>query len=118
MGGVAGVRGYTDGESYGDTGWRVSIEPRTPLFNIGMVDGDVPFWVRSSVFWDYGELYMLDKPAGLARDHTDFMGCGWTLTANIGSHLDGRLTLAFPLISTPTTTAGDFHFYFAVGAQF
>jgi len=117
MGGVAGVRGYTDGENYGDAGWRVMMEPRTPLINIGMVDGDVPFWVRASVFMDYGETYLLKKVSA-ASTTTQFCGCGWALTANIGSHLDGRLAMAFPLISTPTTTAGDFHFYFAVGAQF
>jgi hemolysin activation/secretion protein len=117
MGGVAGVRGYTDGENYGDAGWRVMMEPRTPLINIGMVDGDVPFWVRASVFMDYGETYLLKKVSA-ASTTTQFCGCGWALTANIGSHLDGRLAMAFPLISTQTTTAGDFHFYFAVGAQF
>ena len=31
MGGTAGVRGYQDGQAYGDTGWRFSIEPQTPL---------------------------------------------------------------------------------------
>ena len=30
MGGTAGVRGYQDGQAYGDTGWRFSIEPQTP----------------------------------------------------------------------------------------
>ena len=27
-----------------------------------------------------------------------FCGTGWALTANIGSHLDGRVTVAWPLI--------------------
>ena len=118
MGGLAGVRGYFDGDGYGDTGWRVMIEPRTPMVNIGMVDGNVPFWMRASVFFDYGQLYLLAKPPGYTRDEVDFMGCGWALTGNIGSHLDARLALAFPLISTATTTAGDVHVYFTVGAQF
>ena len=54
MGGTAGVRGYLNGEAYGDTGWRISIEPRTPQVNIGMAgnEGDeVPFWLRGSVFY-------------------------------------------------------------------
>ena len=60
MGGSGGVRGYAEGQAYGDTGWRVSVEPRTPLINIGMVDDDIPFWIRSSVFVDYGQDSVLD----------------------------------------------------------
>jgi hemolysin activation/secretion protein len=137
MGGTAGVRGYLDGEAYGDAGWRVSIEPQTPLVNIGMVDGDIPFWVRCSVFMDYGQLYALDgnyfaqyasfqglrlgslpnNPSSLS-----FCGTGWNITANIGSHLDARLTIAFPLID-PAGRSGfaperNVHIYFGVGAQF
>jgi hemolysin activation/secretion protein/AraC-like DNA-binding protein len=118
MGGTAGVRGYLDGEAYGDTGWRMSIEPQTPLINIGMVDGDIPFWVRSSVFVDYGEIYLLDKSSATTSDRAQFCGVGWNLTANIGNHLDARLTIAFPLIATTMTQAGDVHVYFGVGAQF
>jgi len=118
MGGVAGVRGYTDGENYGDTGWRVMFEPRTPMVNLGMVDGDIPFWVRASVFMDYGETYLLQKVSATSQDAAEFWGCGASLTANIGSHLDARLTVAWPLLSTALTPAGDFHFYFGVGAQF
>jgi hemolysin activation/secretion protein len=118
MGGVAGVRGYTDGECYGDTGWRVAVEPRTPMVNLGMVDGDIPFWMRASVFMDYGETYLLEKVSATSQDAAQFWGCGASLTANIGSHLDARLTVAWPLLTTELTPAGDFHFYFGVGAQF
>jgi hemolysin activation/secretion protein len=111
------VRGYTDGEAYGDTGWRVSLEPRTPLVNIGMVDGDVPFWLRGSVFMDYGEIYLLEKVSAVSQTTTRFWGAGMSLTANIGSHIDARLALAFPLLTTPGTSAGDMHVYFAVGGQ-
>ena len=137
MGGMAGVRGYTDGQAYGDTGWRFSIEPQTPLVNIGMVDGDVPFWVRASVFMDYGQLYLLDGnhfaqfapfnglPAGEIPNNPsrlDFWGVGWGITSNIGNHCDARLTMAFPLID-PARRAGfspehNLHIYFGIGAQF
>ena len=117
MGGVSGVRGYTDGEAYGDSGWRVSLEPRTPLVNIGMVDGDVPFWLRGSAFMDYGEIYLLEKVSATAQDTTRFWGTGLSLTANIGSHIDARLAIAFPLLTAGATKAGDMHIYFAVGGQ-
>ncbi|MGA3284024.1 MAG: helix-turn-helix domain-containing protein [Verrucomicrobiota bacterium] len=121
MGGSASVRGYTDGEFYGDTGWHISIEPQTPLINIGMVGNEgheEPCWLRSSVFMDYGEAYLFDKPAPPASDCARFWGVGWNLTANIGSHLDARLTVACPLLATTTTPVGDIHVYFGVGAQF
>jgi hemolysin activation/secretion protein len=121
MGGSGSVRGYTDGQDYGDTGWRASIEPQTPLVNIGMVDGDVPFWVRGSVFLDYGELYRFQDtpgtPPGLRTLH--FMGTGLGVTANIGNHLDARLTVAFPLYKPAGGTGfGPVYIYFGVGAQF
>jgi len=118
MGGTAGVRGYTDGEFYGDTGWRVSIEPQTPLMNVGLVDGSAPLWVRSSVFMDYGEAYLFESPAPSAKDRARFWGVGWNLTANIGSHLDARLMVACPLLATAATSVGDIHVYFGVGMQF
>jgi hemolysin activation/secretion protein len=118
MGGVSGVRGYTDGENYGDTGWRLMLEPRTPLISIGMVDGDLPFWLRASVFMDYGETYLLQKVSATSNDVARFWGFGTSLTANIGSHIDGRLIVAFPLLATAMTPAWDVHVYFGVGAQF
>jgi hemolysin activation/secretion protein len=117
MGGSGGVRGYTDGEAYGDTGWRVTIEPRTPEIDIGMVDGNKPFWIRNSVFMDYGEIYLLE-PSSTSKSRQQFWGVGWGMTANIGNHWDARLSIAFPLIATAQTSAGDFHIYFGVGAQF
>jgi hemolysin activation/secretion protein len=118
LGGLAGVRGYQDGAAYGDDGWRVSIEPQTPLVNLGMVDGDQPLWLRASVFMDYGELYQLGKIVAGQIAHSQYWGTGFGFTANIGSHFDARLALAFPLLTSAGTTAGDWHFYFAAGAQF
>ncbi len=124
MGGLGGVRGYIDGEAYGDTGWRLSIEPQTPLVNIGMINGNTPFWARTSVFLDYGEIYLLGHLSATGEDRQRFCGVGWGLTGNIGSHLDARLAVAFPLITDsfnlPATRsrAGEVHVYFGVGMQF
>jgi hemolysin activation/secretion protein/AraC-like DNA-binding protein len=136
MGGTAGVRGYTDGEASGDTGWRLMIEPQTPEVDIGMVDGDKPFWLRGSVFMDCGQIYAIDgvfavqqtgalsQPIHGNPNYLNFCGAGFGMTANIGNHLDARLTIAWPLISPSQkvsplqTAAGDMHVYFGIGAQF
>jgi len=118
MGGMAGVRGYQDGFAYGDEGWRFSIEPQTPLFKVGMVGNDkyeAPCWVRASAFLDYGRLYDLEVPAGVASS-INFCGIGFGCTVNLGPHLDGRLTVAWPLIDHPDQSP--YRIYFGVGAQF
>ena len=118
MGGASGVRGYQAGEVYGDTGWRVSFEPRTPLVNIGMVDGDIPFWVRASVFMDYGQTYLLQQVTPTSSTHESFWGYGASVVGNIGSHLDCRVTVGIPIISSALTPAESLQVYFGLGAQF
>ncbi|MDD5138775.1 MAG: helix-turn-helix domain-containing protein [Verrucomicrobiales bacterium] len=122
MGGTAGVRGYMEGELYGDTGWRLTLEPRTPQVNIGMVDGDIPFWVRASAFVDYGEVYRLDPTPGTSSSRQQLVGVGSGITANIGSHLDARLTVAWPLLTDTASPSGasdgSIIVYFGIGAQF
>lgn len=137
MGGMSGVRGYQDGKAYGDAGWRMSIEPQTPQVQIGAVDGDTPLWLRASIFVDYGQAILLDHGYfsevaylnGPTVGHIpgnpsvlDFWGTGCSLTVNVGSHLDGRFTMAFPL-DNPGEQKGwssfqNVRFYFALGAQF
>jgi hemolysin activation/secretion protein len=71
------------------------------------------------MFMDYGQIHTLENHvAYFSRQASEFWGAGSSLTANIGSHLDARLTLAFPLLSAANTSAGDLHVYFGVGAQF
>ena len=122
MGGPAGVRGYQSGAVYGDTGWRLTIEPRTPQVSLGMAGNygdEVPVWVRGSVFMDYGQLYRLDSTPGSNSQSASFWGVGWGLTANIGSHFDARVTMAWPLLSDPgIVSGGSAYVYFSVGAQF
>ena len=115
MGGLAGVRGYLDGQAYGDSGWRVQFEPRTPLIGIGMVDDTIPFWVRGSVFVGYGETYLCDP--GTASSSERFAGAGFGVTATVGEHLDGRLTAAWPLLTAAGTDAGSVLVSFSVGLQ-
>jgi hemolysin activation/secretion protein len=121
MGGPAGVRGYQSGVAYGDTGWRMTIEPRTPQVSLGPVGNtgsEVPFWVRGSVFMDYGQLYRIDPTPGTTLNTATLLGVGWGVTANIGSHLDARVSMAWPLLSNTEIPGGSAYVYFAVGAQF
>jgi hemolysin activation/secretion protein len=77
----------------------------------------MPFWVRGSVFMDYGEIYDIDAyPSGVKS--LSYWGTGFGVTANIGNHLDARLMVAWPLISQNLASAGTTQVYFAVGAQF
>jgi hemolysin activation/secretion protein len=116
MGGLSGVRGYRDGEAYGDTGWRVQLEQRTPLYDLGQVDNKAPLWVRGAVFMDYGELYQNDRASGGGA--RGFWGFGFGATASIGNHFDARVTIAWPLLDSALVHAGDPHVYFALAAQF
>jgi hemolysin activation/secretion protein/AraC-like DNA-binding protein len=120
IGGAASVRGYLNGENYGDNGWRVTIEPQTPQLNIGLAgnEGDeVPCYVRGSVFTDYGEVYRIDSfPNGAGS--SSYWGAGFGVTANIGNHLDARVAVAWPLISQSLAAAGTTQVYFGIGAQF
>ncbi|HEY6169550.1 MAG TPA: helix-turn-helix domain-containing protein, partial [Verrucomicrobiae bacterium] len=83
IGGLAGVRGYLEGEEYGDTGWRVLNELRSPLVNIGYVDGDLATYVRAVAFTDYGERYLLDAAPGRAPA-LNMWGAGVGLSMTIG----------------------------------
>jgi len=117
IGGLAGVRGYRDGQEYGDTGWRTTIEPHTPLFNLGMVDATLPMYVRFSIFTDYGRRYLLDPTPGRKRE-LGLWGTGFGFNGVIGDRVDYRFNIAFPLLDTPGVTAGKPRLSFAVSVQF
>ena len=116
LGGLAGVRGYRDGQEYGDTGWRMTIEPHTPLFKIGMVDQTQPMYMRFFIFNDYGRRYFID-PAGRKGD-LPLWGTGFGINALIGERLDFRFILGMPLLDVPGVRAGTPRISFAVSAQF
>ncbi len=117
LGGLSGVRGYQAGDSYGDTGWRTQFDLRAPPVKVGFFptgDGEVPAYLRCSVFMDYGEVYHLDSTLAAIRQWGT--GAGFYLTA--GSHFDARLTLGYALLATSTTPVGGFQAAFSVGFQF
>lgn len=118
LSGTSGVRGYEEGEAYGDTGWRVLFDLRAPPVNVGYLpthSGDVPADLRCSGFMDYGQAYGLDR-SNFPTVRQWGTGLGFFLTA--GEHLSARLTLAWALHDTPMTSAGSAQAYFSVGFQF
>lgn len=138
LGGVNTVRGYYEGEHYGDAGWRVSIEPRTPMLDLGLVDGRHPFRIRGSAFLEYGEAYLLDREMVIEKKGAPpriwepqlpaLWGTGVTLSGNVGNRFDFRVAVAVALNESATfsvenlevvrTPAGSWRAHFAIGLQF
>jgi hemolysin activation/secretion protein len=119
LGGTAGVRGYQEGDSYGDTGWRTTMDLRAPAVEIGSfpVNGGrrEPGFGRPSVFMDYGQVNILDKAdAPTVRQ----WGTGVGFLVNASQHVDARLTLGWALRKTPVAAAGSLQAYFSLGIQF
>ncbi len=120
LGGMSSVRGYHEGEIYGDSGWSISLEPRAPLFEIaaiGVDENTTACMLHLSTFFDYGQAYLADAQPGSAS-HFNLCGTGVAATLNIGQHLGAQLCLALPLITSPFTQAGSLHVNFALSAQF
>jgi hemolysin activation/secretion protein/AraC-like DNA-binding protein len=116
LGGSAGVRGYQDGQEYGDAGWRVQLEPHTPWTEIGMVDGTIPMMMRFYVFADYGQRFLY-VPA-TRQEMVEELGAGGGFSGSIGQHMDFRFCLGMPVLSTPGRKAGEVLATFGVGVQF
>lgn len=120
LGGTDGVRGYEEGEEFGDAGWKVQLEPRLPALALGQIDqqkGAIPITLRGSVFADYGERYLLDAPS-VRRDTERMLGVGFGGLVNFGQSLEARLSLAWALLDTATSEAGTARATFSVGVQF
>jgi hemolysin activation/secretion protein len=113
------VRGYYEGDQYGDCGWCGSVELRSPYLTapVAALSGSVPGWLRASVFTDCGQRLLLEPMAG-ADSSLWMLGAGFGITANINNHLDARVSLAWPFFSTPNTPRDDPHAYFSIGGQF
>ena len=120
LGGNGTIRGYHEGEQYGDSGWCASIEPRTPLIkfaSVGTDDKMTPWQVRFSTFLDYGELFVT-SPASSGPSRYHLAGTGTAATLNFGQHFGGQVTMGVPLLNTPGTQAGSIRVGFSLSAQF
>jgi len=116
IGGVNSVRGYHEGEIFGDNGWRCSIEQQTPPHVVGMINGKEPLTVRGSIYMDYATAYLLD-PHG-RPGHFELWSTGVGFIASVGSHWQSRFLFSLPLISTSTTPYYQPYFNFGLTAQF
>ena len=120
LGGLGGVRGYQQGEIYGDTGWRACFDLRAPSIVAGYFpteDGTLPANLRTSWFMDYGQTSLINRPTTADLSYAQW-GTGVSFLLTVGEHVDARLTLAWALNDTPTTTAGSAQGYFSFGVQF
>jgi len=115
LGGSGGVRGYEEGETYGDAGWRLMADVRAPAIAVGefpYFGRSIPANIRASVFMDYGENMLIDRPGDIRLWGT---GVGFYYTA--GQRVDARLTLAWALNNGPLRSVGNTSAYFTIGLQ-
>jgi len=116
LGGVNSVRGYHEGEVFGDTGWHLSLEQQTAPVIVGMVYGNTPLTLRGSVYTDYGRVFLLD-PEG-RQGSTPLSDVGFGGVASVGSHWQAHFLFSLPLLDSPTIQAYHPFFNFALTAQF
>jgi hemolysin activation/secretion protein len=117
LGGTGGVRGYREGETYGDNGWHGQLDLRAPPINVGYFPyqhEQVPAELRASWFMDAGQAWLHDSSAGVFNEWGT--GPGVYLTA--GRRFEARLTLGWALRNGQLTHAGGVNGYFSVGFQF
>jgi hemolysin activation/secretion protein len=117
LGGLASVRGYHEGEVFGDDGWHLSAEEKTPYYEVGTAYRNHPLIVRGSLFMDYGEAYVLD-PGPSRKGRTELWGVGFGGAASLGPNWEARFLFSWPLLSAGTTQAGQPRFDFGLSAQF
>jgi hemolysin activation/secretion protein len=116
LGGVNSIRGYQEGEVFGDTGWWIGFEQKTPPQVIGLVYRNHPLIVRASVYMEYGEAYLLDSQGRQGR--TQLWGAGFGGVASIGANWEARFLVSWPLLGVANIEAGQPYFNFSLSAQF
>src|SRR4029079_4221407 len=101
-----------EGEEYGNSGFRIVVEPHTPTIDIGMVDGTMPMRVRGSAFSDFGEVFQFDTPG--RSNPIQMWGAGFGFAGTIGQTFNFRFSVGWALLDTPQTTKGTARAYFGV----
>ena len=101
---------------FGDTGWHIGWEQKTPPVVLGYAYARHPLVVRGALYMDYSQVGLLD-PQGRAA-HTSLWGTGFGWVATMGPNWEARLLFSFPLLDAGTVQAGEPRFDFSLGAQF
>ena len=117
IGGVNSVRGYHEGEAFGDNGWFTSIEEQTPPHIVGTVYGGQPLTIQGSLYMGGAVAYLADSQPG-QQANTKLWGTGFGVTAGVGSHWQAQFLFSIPLISTSDVQRYDPYFNFALTASF
>jgi hemolysin activation/secretion protein/AraC-like DNA-binding protein len=118
IGGVGSVRGYNEGELYGDNGWSTQIELQSPTVwaNINLGSRSANVGLGASIFTDYGHIYLID-PQGRPPDSA-LWGTGIGGNLLVGSHMEIRASIGWPLLDSVLHSVGQARATFAVSAQF
>ena len=130
LGGRYSVRGYLEGEAFGDHGWDLQMEVRTPALR-GFLGGYLGEKIQGLLFYDVGEYYLLEtqKHPGEEPLGDEFVDVGERRLQGVGigtraSFLDtpwgavhGEAFLAMPTIETFNTKRTP-HLFFQVKAEF
>jgi hemolysin activation/secretion protein len=119
VGGLNSVRGYYEGDEFGDHGWFGSLELRSPFLQERVPVGSdfAPVWLRGTAFVDAGQRILSDAPVA-ARSVRTLMGAGFGVSANLNNRVDLRIVVGWPLFETLNTESGDPRVYFSLGGQF
>jgi hemolysin activation/secretion protein len=115
-GGVNSVRGYHEGEVFGDTGWHVTLEQKTPGHIVGLVYDKTPLMLRGIVYSDYAETYLLDPHGAKGRERLWDVGAGGVIS--VGPHWEARFLFSLPLLDAGSIEAMQPRFNFSLLGQF
>jgi hemolysin activation/secretion protein/AraC-like DNA-binding protein len=114
LGGNGSVRGYREGEYYGDNGWAGQTEIRTPIFWRGA--SALKIGTQATAFMDYGQAWLIDPLPGQASQQ-HLWGAGVGLNFNFGAYVESHILLGWPLIDGPDSRAGRNRVYFSLSAK-
>jgi hemolysin activation/secretion protein len=121
LGGRYSVRGYLEGEFFGDHGWDLQAELRTPALR-DFLGGWLGEKIQGIAFYDVGEVYLRDVLDDRIDDMQRLQGVGIGARGSIARSPVGSLTgeafLAFPTIGTVNTERREPAFFFQVKAEF
>lgn len=120
LGGINSVRGYFEGQDFGDGGWFGGVELRTPFLATQIpawTTADAPVWLRGVAFLDNGQRVLLDPVAGVPAARY-LLGAGLGVSANVNNQLDMRLTVGWPFVDAANRSAFTPRAYFSLGVQF